>query len=139
VNLLVVDAGVWVARFVPQDIFHQRIRDWLDGQRMAGNEFLAPALLITEVAGAISRRTGNPALAKAAAERLEELPGLRLVYMNQALVRQATQLAATFGLRGADACYVAVAAVLHMPLVTLDDDQSQRAGMIVEVQNPGRF
>jgi predicted nucleic acid-binding protein len=135
-SLLVVDASVWVARFVPQDEFHGRVRSWLDRQRLTGNKFLAPALLLTEVAGAISRRTGAIALGKRTAERLDSLPGLRLVQMDQTLVREATRLAAELDLRGADAYYIAVADRLEIPLVTLDNDQGQRASNRVIVHIP---
>jgi len=66
-------------------------------------------------------------LVKQVGERLGTLPGLRLVRMDRSLVKEATRLAAEFGLRGADAYYLAVADRLRLPLVTLDQDQGRRA------------
>jgi predicted nucleic acid-binding protein len=131
---VVVDASVWVARLVPQDVFHEPVKAWMAAQRAEEAEFLAPALLLAEVAGAVSRRTGEPALAAKAVHQLETLPGLRLVDMDNALLREAANLAAQLGLRGADSTYVAVAARLDLPLVTLDDDQRERAGKRIRIQ-----
>ena len=77
-TFLVVDASVWVARLVPQDAFHASVRNLMDASLLEGAELLAPALLLAETAGAISRRTGDARLAAQAVEHLEHLPGLRL-------------------------------------------------------------
>ena len=92
---------------------------------------LSPTLLLAEVAGAISRQSGKPALARQLVETIRRLPGLTLVDMNFTLIERATRLAADLGLRGADAIYVAVADYLHAPLATLDQQQSARACQVV--------
>lgn len=132
-DYVVVDASVWVARLVAGDIFHDTSRRWLDEKRSSGERFLAPSLLLVEVAGSIARRTGEAVLARRAIAALEQLEGLRLVGMEDELVQRATELAATHGLRGADAFYVAMAAHLSLPLATLDIDQQQRAANVVEI------
>ena len=133
-NFIVVDASLWVARLVPQDAFHTKVRTWMDVSRAEETEFLAPALLLAEVAGAIARRTGEADLAGRAVEYLENLPGLRLVEMDRRLLDQAAHLAAELGLRGADSTYVAVARRLNIPLATLDSDQRERASHRVAIQ-----
>ena len=124
---IVLDASVWVSCLVSKDEFHGTVKSWMEEQREAGVQFISPALLLAEVGGAISRRTGEPVLGKKAITQLENLPGLRLVEMDNELVRQAAKLAAELGLRGADSMYVAVARWLGLPLVTFDVDQRQRA------------
>ncbi|RPI20719.1 MAG: PIN domain-containing protein [Chloroflexota bacterium] len=131
----VVDASLWVARLVPQDAFHIPVKNWLEAQRQRSAIFLSPSLLLPEVSGAISRRTGDPVLAAQACSALENLPGLRLVGMDQDLVIMAARLAAELGLRGADSLYAAVAARLDLPLVTLDEDQRHRAAVRLQVQS----
>lgn len=91
-----------------------------------GDQFLSPSLLLAEIGGAISRRT-TPSLDLKAVELVQNLPGLQLVEMEDALLRDAAQLAAELGLRGADSTYVAVATRLDLPLLTLDADQRERA------------
>ena len=136
--MTVVDASVWVSRLVPQDVQHAASRRWLEEQAAVGNLVISPTLLLAEVAGAISRRTGQPELARRAVQMLLRLSELRLVPLDSRLGRSAAELAAEVGLRGADAVYVAAAHHLNVPLVTLDREQRARAGRLVEVQSPGR-
>jgi predicted nucleic acid-binding protein len=133
-NYVVVDASLWVARLVPQDAFHPKVKAWMEALRAGETEFLAPALLLAEVAGAIARRSGDAGLAGKAVDALENLPGLRLVEMDGSLLREAARLAAELGLRGADSTYAAVASRLDIPLATLDADQRERARRRVTIQ-----
>jgi predicted nucleic acid-binding protein len=129
---IVVDASVWVARLVSQDVFYEPVKEWMSAHIGKDDQFLAPSLLLAEIGGAISRRT-TPSLGLKAIEQVQNLPGLQLVEMEHSLLLEAAQLAAELGLRGADSTYVAVAARLDVPLVTLDADQRERAGKRVEV------
>lgn len=129
---VVVDASVWVARLVPQDVFHEPVKRWMSVRLEEDDQFLAPALLLAEIGGAISRRTTS-ALGLKAIEQVQDLPGLQLVEMEHDLLLDAAQLAAELGLRGADSTYVAVAVRLNLPFVTLDIDQRERAGKRVRV------
>lgn len=136
--MTVVDASVWVSRLVPQDVHHAASRRWLDEQAAGGDLVISPTLLLAEVAGALSRRTGQSDLAHQAVQLLLRLTELRLVPLDDRLGRSAAQLAAEIGLRGADAVYVATAHHLNVPLVTLDREQQVRAGRLVEVRSPGQ-
>jgi predicted nucleic acid-binding protein len=129
---IVVDASIWVARLVPQDIFHESVKKWMFVRLEGEDQFLAPSLLLAEIGGAISRRT-MPSLGLKAVEQVQSLPGLQLVDMEHSLLFDAAQLAAELGLRGADSTYVAVAARLDIPLITLNADQKERASRRVEV------
>ncbi len=133
-SFVVVDASIWVSRLVPQDEHHERCQKWLVAQRAAGVTMVSPSLLLPEVAGAISRRTGDAALADRAVNNLQALPGLRLIEMNQTVIQAAAQLAASCGMRGADSVYAAVAHQLNIPLATLDVDQRSKAGKMVMIQ-----
>jgi predicted nucleic acid-binding protein len=128
---IVTDASIWVSNLIPEDLFHSTSQGWLKSQHDQGVDLLAPAILITEVAGVIRRQTGKPTLAHKVVRTLKELPGLVLIEMSSTLVRQATELAADLGLRGADAYYVAVATYLQIPLATYDEDQLVRASAVL--------
>ena len=132
-NPMVLDASLWVARLVPQDVFHEIVKSWMAEQLANGVTFLAPSLLLAEVAGAISRRTDSSELGKQALESLNRLSGLRIVEMDAHLVEQAALLAAELGLCGADSTYVAVATQLDLPLVTLDINQGRRAAQAISI------
>jgi predicted nucleic acid-binding protein len=129
---IVADASVWVARLVSEDLFYAPVKEWISARLDADDQFLAPSLLLAEIGGAISRRT-IPSLGLKAIEQVENLPGLQLVEMEHSLLREAAQLAAELGLRGADSTYVAVAARLDIPLITLDIDQREKAARRVKV------
>ncbi|HLO31717.1 MAG TPA: type II toxin-antitoxin system VapC family toxin [Anaerolineales bacterium] len=129
---IVVDASVWVARLVSQDVFYEPVKEWMSACMREEHQFLAPSLLLAEIGGAISRRTTR-SLGLKAIEQVQSLPGLQLVEMDHSLLLEAAQLAAELGLRGADSLYVAVAARLDLPLVTLDVDQRERAEKRVKV------
>jgi len=133
VSYVVVDASIWVSRLVPHDEHHERCQKWLLRQREAGVTLVAPSLLLPEVAGAISRRTGDGTLAERAVRSLQSLPGLRLIEMNQTVIQAAAQLAASCGMRGADSIYAAVAQQLNIPLATLDIDQRTKASNVVQI------
>ena len=75
--MYVVDASVWVSRFVLNDVHHEPSYSWLEGTVIRGELIVAPALLLAEVAGAISRCTGRPELAAQAVDLLEQLPNSR--------------------------------------------------------------
>src|SRR5437879_142515 len=105
----VVDASVWVSRWLPQDANHETSRRWLEQYVLGGKRAIAPVLLIIEVAGAIGRRTAQPKKAQDAVRQLLLVPNLRLVPVDRRLSMEAARLAADLGLRGADAAYVTVA------------------------------
>ena len=127
IDFYVLDASVWVSRLVEQDEMHSTVRGWMDDQRANGAQFISPTLLLAEVGGAITRRTGESSLGNRVISALENLPGLRLVEMDNELMDTAAHLAAELGLRGADSVYFATANQLGLPLVSFDVDQQQRA------------
>ena len=132
----VVDASVWVSRFLPSDSFHQLSLQWLEERAASGEMLTAPALLLVEVAGAVARRTGNPQVAVNAVHLVQEFPNSRLVPISAPLVRLSIQRAAEGRLRGADALYIALAHRLGLPLVTWDRQQRAQHGHGIIVLTP---
>ena len=132
----VVDASVWVARLVPQDVQYEATRRWLEATVARGGRLVSPILLLSEVSGAIARRTGDAELAERAVGRVLRVSTLGLVPTDPRLGRLAAQLAAELSLRGADALYVALAVHLQAPLVTWNRQQLERAGARVTVYTP---
>jgi predicted nucleic acid-binding protein len=125
---LVIDASVLVSWFHRADPFHQASRAWLRQHLLAGGQIYAPWLLQSEVAGALTRRTGDQALGARAARWVRSLPELHLVALDAAVGQRAADLAVGLRLRGADAVYVAVADQLQLSLVTWDREQRERGG-----------
>ena len=132
----IVDASVWVGRLVPQDLHYDASRRWLEATVARGGRLVSPILLLSEVAGAIARRTGDAELAERAVEQVLRVPSVGLVPTDPRLGRMAARLAAALGLRGADAVYVALALHLKAPLVTWDRQQRERASAYLVVYTP---
>jgi predicted nucleic acid-binding protein len=61
---------------------------------------------------------------------------LRVVAIDRRLGQTTARLAADLGFRGADAAYVAVAQYLGIPLLTWDEDQTERSGKVIQVLFP---
>ncbi len=134
--MIVVDASVWVGRFLPQDVHHQTCRAWLMERLKEGETIVVPAHAFAEIAGAISRRTGDETLGRRTVALVLRLPALRVVNIGHELGLEGANLAARCGLRGADALYVAVAKWLDVPLVTLDREQRERGAKCAKVLSP---
>ena len=130
---VVVDASVWVSRMIEGDEFHVAVKSWMNTQRGQDTTFVSPSLLLAEVGGVISRVTGKPELGLNAIQKIENLPEVRIVEMDKALMDEASRIAAKYSLRGADSVYVAVASTLKIPLVTFDVDQREKASKLVEI------
>ena len=96
----VVDASLWVSQLVPGDAHHAAARQWLDAALAAdGWTPVVPALALPEVAVAVARRTGVPALGEEALAALRAVPGLRVVALDASLGEEAGRVAARLGLR----------------------------------------
>jgi predicted nucleic acid-binding protein len=134
---MVADASVWASIVLPRDAFNVRSRAWLQDVSDANEEILAPSLLLSEVAGAVSRRSGDDALGLDSISWLtQQVPVLTFVPVDQELGVLAAEMAAMLRLRGADAIYVALAHEVNAPLVSWDAEQIERGGRLVAARTP---
>ncbi len=104
---IVIDASVWAAFFLTMDLHYQASFQWIDRHTIAGGAIYVPTILLTEVAAAVSRRLGQMQRALRAVSTIERFAYTHIVPMDTSLMQEATNIAATLGLRGADAIYVA--------------------------------
>ncbi|MDQ3930864.1 MAG: PIN domain-containing protein [Chloroflexota bacterium] len=135
-SAVVVDTSAWVSRLLTQDSNHPAAVTWINQHLLSGGFLISPILLVTETAAAVSRVTGVSARGHIAASRLYTTPEMILVQIDQALVDEATDLAAGLRLRGADSYYVAVARRLGLALVTFDSEQLSRAAPVIATIRP---
>ncbi len=89
-----------------------------------------------EVAAAITRATDNESLAESVVANLARSP-INFVAVDQELAAEAANIAIRQRVRGCDAIYMALAARLGRPLVTLDGEQLSRSGPAAEARRPG--
>jgi predicted nucleic acid-binding protein len=132
---VVIDASVWVSRLYLSDAHHARAESWFAAQP-ADIRLVAPVIVLAEVASAVARRTGDHTMALDMVARLLASPNLRLEAVDEPMGTLAARLAAEHALRGADAVYVATALRLGLPLVSLDQQQLDRAQAVITVITP---
>jgi len=104
--------------------------------RGGGEIAYAPIIVLAEVAGGISRGTGQPGLARRLIGLLRRVPNFVFVPVEETLGQQAAEIAAGRQIRGCDSVYVALAGQLGATLITLDGEQRQRAPASVIAQTP---
>ena len=124
---------------IPEDANHASSARWMERYTAAGGLLVAPAILLVEVAAAISRQTRDPGLGRQATGLISNLDRMRLVPIDQSLIIEGAGAAADLFLRAADALYVAVAARMDIPLVSWDSQQLQRASIAVATLVPDAF
>jgi len=134
--MYVIDASVYVSRLKATETDHASSKRLLDALQMQRIPVSCPNLVWPEVAAAVARGTGDPRLGLSAAAMLRRLPFHTYSPMDNGLAGSAAELAARCGLRGADAVYVALAQRLDCALVTLDDEQRNRAASSVTTCSP---
>ena len=128
----VIDAGVLVARLHSTDKFHETSVAIFEKLIENGKILRIPSLAFIEVAAAVRRQTKSTPLANDALHALKNLR-MQVWDLDDVLMRSAERIAATTGMRGADAVYVAVAMESGDSLVTLDAEQRKRAAEFVDL------
>lgn len=135
-QFVVMDASVWASTLLPNDSNHALASNWIRQYVNNGGSFVAPALLVVEIAGTIARITQNLSVTRGAISQLYSLPHMQLVPMDQAIIDESADIAANFRLKGADCFYVAIAKQLGIPLVTFDGEQLTRPASIITTIHP---
>ena len=136
---MIVDASVWVARFLGADEHHRVATACLTALLESESRLVIPVLAWPEIAGAIARRTGVLENGQDAVGIIHASRWVESMPMDAALATEATRLAATLKLRGADAVYVALATTLGQPLITLDAEMLERARGVIEANTPTQW
>ena len=134
--MYVIDASVHAADARPQEPHHAEARALLARLATEGRIVYLPVIVLAEVASAISRGTGRPALAQRLTATLRRVPYFQFVPVDDALGRLAAELAAQQQLRGCDAVYVALAQQRDATLITLDRQQRERVPPDVVARMP---
>lgn len=134
--MAVVDASVYVALVNARESEHARCWDWFRSVALGGESIVAPTILLAEVAAALSRGAGDPALAHRAARLLTRSGMVDLPQVTQSLAERAAEIAAEHRICGCDAVSVALADRAGDTLVTLDQQQLDRGAACVTVRAP---
>jgi predicted nucleic acid-binding protein len=119
----------------PHEVDHTASRQLLAILRARRLPVIVPTLVVVEVAGTVSRLRDAGRAARLVTLLLQ-LPNVRFANLDDALARQAANLAGAYRLRGADAVYGAVAQAYSTTLVTRDREQHTRLTGVVAVLHP---
>jgi predicted nucleic acid-binding protein len=134
--MAVVDASVILAAILPGEPDHKASKAWLDNLIRSGNQFSAPAILLSEVAAPLGRAYNQPNQAKQLINILMSAPYANLVPITLPLASRAAIIAADYKIRGCDSLYVALAESLNEELITLDKQQGKRANSLIQANHP---
>lgn len=119
----VVDASVAVKLFVPEVLSTEAQTVFTRFAQENGAELIVPDLFFIECANVFWKwvqRSAYPA--KAAQEHLRDLTGLGLTAVpTQVLAEDALGIALKHRVTAYDACYIAAASQLRLPLITADE------------------
>lgn len=132
----VIDASVFVADARPAEPFHADAHRLLETLTARRCHLYVPAIVLPEIAAAISRGAGDPALAREAVDLYRHWPGVRVRAADEALAALAAEVAAEYRIRGCDAIYVALAYVEEAVLITLDGQQRERTPATIRARTP---
>ena len=133
-----VDASVFLNAFNPYELGHEHSHRLLAHFQEQAVPIIVPTLLLPEVAAAISRGRDDETLAREFAAALSRMPHLVMIPVDDTLARQAVDVAAQHRLRGSDAVYVAVALRFGSTLITLDQQQRDRAQQVLTARLPAQ-
>jgi len=122
--MVVVDASVWIARFKPDDKFHEQAKQIIQSLIANKEKARIPAIAFTEVAGAIKRVTQDSAFASGVVLYMKDTDPEVFVDFCK-LEPIATEIAIKHGIKGADAYYLAVAKMTKSNLYTFDKQQQE--------------
>ena len=131
--MAVVDASVWVARSNEKDKFHEQAKNIFRSIDLNEETIGVPAIVFTEVAGAIKRTTKDDTLAWGTVYDMKEME-LEVYADFEKLEPLATNIAIKYSVKGMDAYYLAVAELTKSKLHTFDKQQEDAFDAISKVQ-----
>lgn len=131
-----LDANIFIRDLDTREPDHQDCHALLELLNQRGIPIVVPALVLAEVAGTISRVRRDPIVGRLAAELLQGMSNLSCIPLDNTRASVAAEIAADYGLRGADAVYVMVARMEQCVLISFDREIRERTGAIIQVQTP---
>ncbi len=138
--MVVVDARVWACQFIAQDVNYEASKTWITQFVNESGTLIEPNFLLLEVAASIARQRVTDIEAKKIVIDMKESSDIiKFMPLNTRLLQVAIDVAADLQLRAGDAIYVAVAYQRHIPLVSWDKEQLQKASKIVQTYTPDTY
>ena len=130
-----LDSSVLVASLIPSDRFYDSGTNVLKRLLGSSDAVYASAIVPVEVCAAIARRTKDKAIAQEVGRQIDrwiQLGRLHILYPSAARMKRARRIGVEHLLRGMDAIVVEVAEEKQIPLVTFDQELSDRVADVVK-------
>lgn len=134
---LVIDASVFVAASRTTEPHYSISDDFM--ARVVSGTIHCPSLVLPECAAAIMRATDDPVAVRKIVRHIRDARWLKLVPLSDALADQSAEAASRCRTRGADSCYIALAAQLGAKLITWDREMLERGSTLVESLTPEQW
>lgn len=132
-----VDSNVFIANFDPNDAQHARSSSFVEKLLGGAADTIAPALILTEVAAGMYRRTKDAELARRIYQELRRHPKMRWLDISEQQAIDAAEFAITANIRGgADAIIAHTAKNWALTLVTTDDKLREQVEAQINVLAP---
>jgi len=131
-----IDASVFLNAFNLQELGHSESQRFLAALETAGDPVIVPTLIVAEIASTIARTYNDRDRALIHASAIASLPHLTLVPMNETMVMETADIAATYRLRAADASYVVVAEKYATRLISRDREQLTKGSRVAICETP---
>jgi predicted nucleic acid-binding protein len=128
--MLTVDANVWVAAADASDLFFTPSRDFLTQIARQRLTLYLPAFAQVEIACVLARKRQDAEAGRRLTIAMLGSPQITHVQMDTSFLAQAILSGTHSLLRGADALYVATAAIYHAQLISWDAELVRCAGAI---------
>ena len=133
---LTIDASVFVSAAMPSEAQFDDSNLFLDHIRLHPQVLQCPMLLLPEIAASLARRTDNADVGQNSIYWVTQFPTMSLLMLDMVRTLQASQIAAMYRLRGADAIYVAIAQEFGTTLITWDREMLTRGLSAVSIMTP---
>lgn len=128
--MLTIDANVWVSAADRTDALSAPSRQFLAAAARQRLPIYLPTFAWLEIACALARRRQDAARGQQLANLILTSPYIMRAPLDGALLTQALLSGPSLFLRGADALYVATAALHATQLISWDDELIRRAGAL---------
>ena len=129
-----LDANIFLRDANQRDAAHAVCHGLLSQIHRAGLSLIEPFIVLSEVAGTLSRIYRDPMRGRIYVDILRALQHVSFVPVDGTLAEEAAEIAADYALRGMNAIYVAVARQHGWVFVTLDAEIGRRVGALITVQ-----
>ena len=131
-----IDASVIVSSQLPEEIYFNQSRAFLEKIAKSGEKVFLPEIVIPEITSGLFREVKNTSFILEYTQTLRGIPNFLFIPIDSHLADLSSWVITKTGLRAADALYVGLAFYYKLILITLDKDQLNKSNKLIEAKFP---